>query len=44
VREQTQFLEAVCNDREMAAKLRVRRAEHERKLTNQPEEGSSEAE
>lgn len=44
MREQAQFLEAVSNDGEMAAKLRVRRAEHERRLMNQPEEGPSEAE
>ncbi|KAF9273039.1 hypothetical protein BGZ68_001882, partial [Mortierella alpina] len=37
VQEEAKFLTKMCNDREMAAKLRRRRAEHEKQLEDQPE-------
>ncbi|KAG0279859.1 hypothetical protein BGZ96_001799 [Linnemannia gamsii] len=38
VQGQAEFMATMSNDREMAAKLRKRRAEHEKQLENQPEE------
>ncbi|KAG0027213.1 hypothetical protein BGZ82_009104 [Podila clonocystis] len=40
VQKQAEFLAAMGDDGEMAAKLRKRRAEHEAQLENQPEVGS----
>ncbi|KAF9939995.1 hypothetical protein BGZ67_008538 [Mortierella alpina] len=38
VKKQAEFMTAMCDDHEMAAKLRKRRADHEIQLENQPEQ------